>query len=195
MAADQEENGHENTKYQEKNAFSHPDHEHLPDPSDNDSDTVSHNDGLSRGDKSRHSDENEAEEHHDPAPAGLQGLDAGLVTPQISATRTRSLSRASSARSRPLIVVPRAERRGLFARFVIIPEVERPYDYSRKTKWLITLVVALAAIGGPIGSNITYRMFVGRMVHGQLVKNYRANLPSQLPWLLLPLTFTLPTLS
>lgn len=161
MASGHEESpGHVAGRHPEKEHSSHPDHESLADLSDNDSDTASHHDKLGtdkgNGDEhSRHSDD-ETEEHHDPEPEGPEGLNTDVLTPQIS-IRARSHSRASSARSRPLVIVPRAQRRGLFARFVLIPEVERPYDYSRKTKWLITLIVALAAAGGPIGSNIMYR--------------------------------------
>jgi hypothetical protein len=72
-------------------------------------------------------------------------------------SRSRSKSKSSSARSRALSVVPRAQRRGLLARFAIIPEVERPYDYKRSTKWLITLIVALAAAAAPLGSAIFFR--------------------------------------
>lgn len=155
----------------EKGRFSHPDHESLPELSDNDSDVASHHDGdlnTAKGNNSdghsQHSDDDddEAEEHHDPEPEGPEGLNTDVLTPQIS-RRARSQSRASSARSRPLVIVPRAERRGLFAHFVLIPEVERPYDYSRKTKWLITLIVALAAAGGPIGSNIMYRTWKSKI--------------------------------
>ncbi|KAL2264702.1 hypothetical protein VTJ83DRAFT_7212 [Remersonia thermophila] len=52
------------------------------------------------------------------------------------------------------IAVPRAQRRGLFGRFAIIPEVERPYDYKTGTKWTITAIVALAAAAAPMGSGI-----------------------------------------
>lgn len=161
MASGQENNPDKGaSRDPEKERSSHPDHESLPDLSDNDSDTASHHVELGTGkdrtdEHSQHSDD-EAEEHHDPEPEGPEGLNIDVLTPQVS-TRARSQSRASSARSRPLVIVPRAQRRGLFARFVLIPEVERPYDYSRKTKWLITLIVALAAAGGPIGSNIMYR--------------------------------------
>lgn len=133
------------------------DHESLPGQSDDESNAAaSHPDEKSLGDddKTRHHDE----EHHDPEPEGPDGMRAGSLTPQRSPSRTRAQSRASSARSRPQVVVPRAQRRGLFARFVVIPEVERPFDYSNKTKWLITLIVALAAAAGPLGSNIMYRM-------------------------------------
>lgn len=106
-------------------------------------------------------EDDEDEEHHDPEPEGPEGLNFGFPpdSEAAAATQVRSHSRASSARSRPLVIVPRRERRGLFAQFVLIPEVERPYDYSRRTKWTITTIVALAAAGGPLGSNIFYRMY------------------------------------
>jgi len=69
----------------------------------------------------------------------------------------RSKSKASSVRSRPLTVVPRAKRRGLLARFALIPEVENPYDYKRSTKWFITFQVAIAAAAAPMGSAILLR--------------------------------------
>ncbi|RDW91362.1 MFS general substrate transporter-64 [Coleophoma crateriformis] len=62
----------------------------------------------------------------------------------------------SSVHSSQSNVVPRSQRRGLLGRFTIIPEVERPYEYDRKTKWTITLLVALAAAAGPMGSAIFY---------------------------------------
>lgn len=71
----------------------------------------------------------------------------------------RSLSRASSVRSRPLSVVPRSKRRGLFARLAVVPEVDRPYDYKNSTKWGITLTIALATAAAPLGSSIFYRMY------------------------------------
>lgn len=69
----------------------------------------------------------------------------------------RPKSKSSSVHSRPLSIIPRFKRRGLLARFTIIPEVERPYDYKRSTKWLITLQVALAAAAAPMGSAILLR--------------------------------------
>ncbi|KAI6354564.1 hypothetical protein MCOR25_008548 [Pyricularia grisea] len=83
-----------------------------------------------------------------------EGSDA---EPQSYATAPRAVSRASSARSRALSVVPTSRRRGLFARLaVIVPEVYRPFDYSNKTKWAITCIVALAASAAPMGSGILY---------------------------------------
>ena len=69
----------------------------------------------------------------------------------------RSSSTPASVRSRPLSIVARNKRRGLLARFALIPEVNRPYDYPRRTKWLITLIVALAGAAAPIGSAIFLR--------------------------------------
>lgn len=50
--------------------------------------------------------------------------------------------------------VPLSERRGLLARFALIPEVRYPTAYPRKTKWLITASVALSAAAAPMGSAI-----------------------------------------
>lgn len=112
-------------------------------------------DSKSRRD-SADDDEEENDRHRDPEPEGPEGLNTGI--PPEEGGLSRSHSRASSARSRPLVIVPRKDRRGLFAQLTIIPEVERPYDYSRKTKWTITTIVAAAAAGSPLGSNILYRM-------------------------------------
>jgi hypothetical protein len=71
----------------------------------------------------------------------------------------RSKSRSSSVRSRPLIIVARSKRRGLLGRLTIIPEVENTYAYTNKTKWVITLIVAMAAAAAPLGSAIFYRKY------------------------------------
>ncbi|KAI1859189.1 uncharacterized protein JN550_012202 [Neoarthrinium moseri] len=68
----------------------------------------------------------------------------------------RTASRASSTRSRALSIVPRAKRRGLFAQLALLPEVDRPYDYSNKVKWTITTFVAIAGAAAPMGSAIFY---------------------------------------
>ncbi|EJT76953.1 quinidine resistance [Gaeumannomyces tritici R3-111a-1] len=68
-----------------------------------------------------------------------------------------ALSRTSSARSRAVTIVPMGQRRGLLARLaVLVPEVERPYEYSQKHKWTITTIVALAGSASPLGSSIFY---------------------------------------
>ncbi|KAH8717473.1 MFS transporter OpS2 [Beauveria bassiana] len=90
---------------------------------------------------------------------GLDGLDVGAgVDPQNTAElgMSRSHSRASSTRTRPAVVVPRGQRRGLLSRFTIVPEVVNPYDYKRVTKWGITATIAVATAAAPLGSSIFY---------------------------------------
>ena len=77
--------------------------------------------------------------------------------PETGEAMQRSESKSSSVRSRPLSIVSRGKRRGLLARFTLIPEVDRPYDYKRSTKWFITMIVAIAAAAAPIGSAIFLR--------------------------------------
>jgi hypothetical protein len=79
--------------------------------------------------------------------------------PEEKEPAQRSKSKSSSVRSRPLSIVPRLKRRGLLAKFTLIPEVDRPYDYKRSTKWMITLLVALAAAAAPMGSAIILREY------------------------------------
>lgn len=139
-----------------------PTNDNSPSLGHNESDTDSHHAAESHAEvdsKSRQDSADEDEDddpHRDPEPEGPEGLNTGI--PPEEDGLSRSHSRASSARSRPLVIVPRKERRGLFAQLTLIPEVERPYDYSRKTKWMITTIVATAAAGSPLGSNIFYRM-------------------------------------
>lgn len=105
-----------------------------------------------------HAEESREHEDDDDDHQGAEGRNAG-ATGDPEPISGRTPSHTSSTRSRALTIVPRSKRRGLFARFCVVPEVERPYDYSRKTKWTITLVVALAAAGGPLGSNLLYRKY------------------------------------
>lgn len=71
----------------------------------------------------------------------------------------RTKSRASSTRSRALSLIPRSKRRGLLGRFTIVPEVENPKEYQRRTKWIITALIALAAAAAPMGSAIFLREY------------------------------------
>lgn len=186
MAAGQEKNdghaghqAHTGVEDPEKKISVGRDHESLAALDESETETLSqHHDDHSHSqdddeeDRSRHSTD-ETEAHHDPEPEGPEGLNTGIIGGADglmvrSRSRSRAQSRASSTRSRTLTIVPRTKRRGLFAQFTLIPEVERPYDYSRKTKWTITAIVALAAAGGPIGSNIMYRMCISSS--GRIVK-------------------------
>lgn len=74
-------------------------------------------------------------------------------------TKKRDVEAAETEVENPEPVkVPRSQRRGLFGRFTIVAEVEEPKHYSRRTKWYITFVVALAAVAAPMGSAIIFRM-------------------------------------
>lgn len=74
---------------------------------------------------------------------------------QLPPHRTRSRAQSSVRSIRPPAVkVPRAERRGLLARFCFIDEVTNAWDYSNKMKWLITAIVAVAGAAAPMGSSI-----------------------------------------
>ncbi|KAL2018838.1 hypothetical protein VTK56DRAFT_327 [Thermocarpiscus australiensis] len=99
-------------------------------------------------------DANEAASGFDPELGQGRGQtqlsDLGPETCAASAP----LSRCASSFANTADIVPRAERRGLFGRFALIPEIQRPYEYKKSTKWTITAIVALAAAAAPLGSSI-----------------------------------------
>ncbi|KAI0595868.1 major facilitator superfamily transporter multidrug resistance [Biscogniauxia sp. FL1348] len=90
-----------------------------------------------------------------PSDEDAEGPEAGGGGPTAASER-RPQSLASSTRSRPLVVVPREKRRGLFAELALLPEVERPFDYDHKVKWTLTIFIAVAACAAPMGSAIFY---------------------------------------
>lgn len=70
-------------------------------------------------------------------------------------TLSRQISRVSTKLTVKYVgKVPRRNRRGLLAHLTIVPEVEDPYKYPRRTKWFITFIIAIAAMASPIGSAI-----------------------------------------
>ena len=75
----------------------------------------------------------------------------------IEATLERTLTA-----KKPIVKVPRAERRGLFARFCVVAEVTEPWDYPNNTKWFVTFVIAVAGAAAPIGSSIIFRTYVSQ---------------------------------
>lgn len=77
-----------------------------------------------------------------------------VAADSIPAQHVRS---RSSTRARAAVAVPRSKRRGLLARFTLLPEVESPYAYRNGTKWFITFQVAMAAAAAPMGSSILLR--------------------------------------
>ena len=87
-------------------------------------------------------------------------------TPLQPEAAPRSSTKPASVLSRTLSIVPRSQRRGLLGRLSIIPEVDRPYDYASGTKWLITLIVSLAAAAAPLGSSIFFRECFAAILNG-----------------------------
>ncbi|KAJ5770012.1 uncharacterized protein N7511_002063 [Penicillium nucicola] len=56
----------------------------------------------------------------------------------------------------PAIKVARWKRRGLFGQLALVAEVENPKTYTRRMKWFITFIVALAGSTAPLGSAIFF---------------------------------------
>lgn len=81
------------------------------------------------------------------------------VEPAPRLTLFQTKSRTSSIRSRAVTIIQRSKRRGVLGRYGMIPEVARPIEYKRKTKWTITMIVALAAAAAPQGSAIFFRAY------------------------------------
>lgn len=98
---------------------------------------------------SRHSAESR-ESHESERTISDEGHDAQVATPHRSRSRAQSSVRSIQ---KDAVVVPRGQRRGLFANLAVIAEVTEPHDYTRKRKWMITFVVAVAAAAAPMGSS------------------------------------------
>ncbi|OKL57308.1 hypothetical protein UA08_07498 [Talaromyces atroroseus] len=83
---------------------------------------------------------------------------AGYIEPTLAQPASPQYARLNPALvpSETIIAIPRSKRRGLLGSFAIIPEIERPYNYASSTKWVITLVVALASAAAPLGSAIFF---------------------------------------
>jgi multidrug resistance protein len=73
----------------------------------------------------------------------------GEARPNPPTTLSRTISVIPEA-----VVVERRKRRGLLGKLTLIPEVENPYHYTRRTKWFITFVVAVCGAAAPMGSAI-----------------------------------------
>jgi len=145
--------------------------------------------------KEKSSPEGDDSQDSDPDPDPEADEASGHAAAITSTTRERQAPhRSASVFSRTLTPVARNQRRGLFGRLAIIPEVESPYDYKNSTKWVITAIVALAGAAAPIGSSIFYRacyrndiiaslfMFTNscQLLCLSLPVTYTAQLPSQI---------------
>ncbi|KAJ5086822.1 hypothetical protein NUU61_008129 [Penicillium alfredii] len=54
------------------------------------------------------------------------------------------------------VEVPRLQRRGLFGQLTLLAEIENSKTYSRRKKWFITFIVAVAGATAPMGSSIFF---------------------------------------
>lgn len=125
------------TSRKERIASSHP----------NESGELAEDDEISpdgRGRRARRSSDSSNESIH-------TAHDHQTATP--SRDRSRAQSSARSVRREP-VNVPRSQRRGLLGRFTLIPEITNQYDYPRRTKWMLTFIVAVAGAAGPMASSI-----------------------------------------
>ncbi|KAF8252605.1 MFS general substrate transporter [Wilcoxina mikolae CBS 423.85] len=71
----------------------------------------------------------------------------------IQPVLSRVISKVVTAKSS---IVPRSKRRGLFSSLCIIPEIENPYEHTRMSKKLITLVIAVAGSSAPMASAMVF---------------------------------------
>ncbi|KAG8625029.1 hypothetical protein KVT40_006780 [Elsinoe batatas] len=109
----------------------------VPSPALTHTTTFSSHDGEPFEDVEARADSTSVESHEEPAPL------------------SRTPSKSSSVK-RDVIKIPRSQRRGLLARFAVIPEVENPYDLPNRDKWVITAVVSLSAVAAPMGSTLVF---------------------------------------
>ncbi|KAF1972762.1 MFS general substrate transporter [Bimuria novae-zelandiae CBS 107.79] len=86
---------------------------------------------------------------HSKATTSEHDEERAETRPEPPATLTRTTSVMPEA-----VIVDRKNRRGLFGRLTVIPEVTNSYHYARKTKWFITAIVAGCAMAAPMGSAI-----------------------------------------
>ncbi|KAH6899832.1 major facilitator superfamily domain-containing protein [Thelonectria olida] len=104
------------------------------------------------------SESSKSEQSHSESIREIEPVTIGEPLGTIDTKRStrRSQSRASSARSRPLSIVPRSQRRGLFGSITLVPEIPYPPDYKKSTKWGLTFIIALATAAAPLGSTVVY---------------------------------------
>ena len=102
--------------------------------------------GIAPDDDNRLSSSGSSVHSHDTAPDD----DFPIPTDRV---RSQGQSSGRSVQ-REAVIVPRPQRRGLLARCAVIAEVTNAQDYTRKKKWTITIIVAVAGAAAPMGSSI-----------------------------------------
>lgn len=101
-------------------------------------------------------EQSEIESINTPLPEtdGINPPPSSANLDQKEETNTKEATASLDDQEIEPIFVPKAQRRGLLARFAIVAEVEDPKHYARRTKWIITFIVAMAGAGAPLGSGI-----------------------------------------
>lgn len=112
-----------------------------------------------------------AEEHESP-PAPEEGGHEDPINEFSKHVREERAQQDDDLESRPglshtvsttssvvpaVVKVPRGKRTGLLASWTLLYEAEEPKHYPRKIKWLVTFMIALAAVSAPMGSSIILR--------------------------------------
>ena len=127
------------------------------------------------------------DEHHHDAEKGFSSAPSAANTPDPRITRTVSAqSKAFSLRK-----VPPSESSGLLGHVSLLYEAEEPKGYPRKIKWLITFIVAIAAVAAPMGSSVILR----EQLHSPDAHQCADIHSHQPPSMTLPLPFIPPTRS
>lgn len=105
------------------------------------------------------SEKNDLFTSHETLPPSTDGREPSNDNKfEADATDSVHLENATPVK-RTSVEIPRSRRRGLFARFAVVPEITEPTHYSTKTKWIVTFVVSIAAAAAPVGSAIIFRKF------------------------------------
>lgn len=86
----------------------------------------------------------------------LSATDDGTPTMDAAARENQEVEQKSHE-EQPNGSIPAPMRTGFLSFLVIIPPIANTTHYSRRTKWMLTIVVALAALAAPLGSNILLR--------------------------------------
>jgi hypothetical protein len=112
--------------------------------------------GLNESSQQKHHLASSARDHEASNTGSRDSMD-NVESNTEEVNETRKTNTNVSSIPGQLVVVPREKRRGLLARFALIPEVEDPLTYGRRTKWILTSFVALAGAAGPTASAIFMR--------------------------------------
>lgn len=98
----------------------------------------------------------ETHEHQPPTQLEQTDLEKGQLRRSGLAQISSRLSAKSnkSNLSRKSHTVPRLKRRGVLAQITVIPELDDARNYSTRVKFMIVVIVAFAAVTGPMGTSI-----------------------------------------